>query len=115
MAVTLSRRPIAKTILGPRRRRPPLMEKFVIEGGETLSGTLAPAGNKNGALAILAACVLTEDEVLLRNVPRIRDVEAMLAVLDSVGARAEWRGPNELVINAAAVHQVEVDRGLAEL
>ena len=91
------------------------MEKFVIEGGETLSGTLSPAGNKNGALAILAACVLTEEEVVLQNVPRIRDVEAMLAILDAIGARAEWRGPNELVLCAAAVHTVEIDRELAEL
>jgi UDP-N-acetylglucosamine 1-carboxyvinyltransferase len=91
------------------------MEKFVIEGGETLSGTLRPAGNKNGALAILAACVLTEDEVVLENVPRIRDVEAMLAILDAAGARAEWRGPNELVLCAAAVHTVEIERELAEL
>ena len=91
------------------------MEKFVIEGGETLSGTLSPAGNKNGALAILAASVLTEDEVVLENVPRIRDVEAMLAILDAIGARAEWRGPNELVLCGAAVHTVELDRDLAEL
>src|SRR5919201_3999673 len=56
--------------------RPP-MEKFVIEGGVPLSGTIVPAGNKNGALPILAACLLTEDEVILRNVPRISDVEAM--------------------------------------
>ena len=91
------------------------MEKFVIEGGETLSGTLSPAGNKNGALAILAASVLTEDEVVLENVPRIRDVEAMLAILDAIGARAEWRGPNELVLSGAAVHTVEIDRELAEL
>ena len=90
------------------------MEKFVIEGGETLSGTLTPAGNKNGALAILAACVLTDDEVVLRNVPRIRDVEAMLAILDAIGARSEWRGPNELALSAAAVHAVEIDRELAE-
>ncbi|HTY95973.1 MAG TPA: UDP-N-acetylglucosamine 1-carboxyvinyltransferase [Solirubrobacteraceae bacterium] len=91
------------------------MEKFVIEGGETLSGTLSPAGNKNGALAILAASVLTEDEVVLQNVPRIRDVEAMLAILDAIGARAEWRGPNELVLCGAGVHTVEIDRDLAEL
>jgi UDP-N-acetylglucosamine 1-carboxyvinyltransferase len=90
------------------------MEKFVIEGGEALSGTLIPAGNKNGALAILAACVLSADETLLTNVPRIRDVEAMLAILDSIGARSEWRGPNELAVSGAGVHQVEIDRELAE-
>ena len=53
------------------------MEKFVIEGGVPLAGTIVPAGNKNGALPILAACLLTDDEVILRNVPRISDVEAM--------------------------------------
>jgi UDP-N-acetylglucosamine 1-carboxyvinyltransferase len=90
------------------------MEKFVIEGGEALSGTLTPAGNKNGAHAILAASVLSADEVVLRNVPRIRDVEAMLAILDAIGARSEWRGPNELAVCAAAVHAVEIDRELAE-
>ncbi len=91
------------------------MEKFVIEGGETLSGTMIPAGNKNGALAILAASVLTDEEVVLQNVPRIRDIEAMLAILDAIGARAEWRGPNELVLCAAAVHTVVIERELAEL
>ena len=59
--------------------------------------------------------MLTEDEVVLENVPRIRDVEAMLAILDAIGARVEWRGPNELVLCAAAVHTVEIDRELAEL
>src|SRR5581483_6987294 len=55
-----------------RRGAPPapVMEKFVIEGGVPLSGTIVPAGNKNGALPILAACLLTDDEVVLRNVPR---------------------------------------------
>jgi UDP-N-acetylglucosamine 1-carboxyvinyltransferase len=47
------------------------MEKFVIEGGVPLSGTVVPAGNKNGALPILAACLLTDEEVTLANVPRI--------------------------------------------
>ena len=68
------------------------MEKFVIEGGTPLSGTIVPAGNKNGALPILAACLLTEDEVMLRNVPRIRDVEAMMLLLEGLGADVRWTG-----------------------
>src|SRR6185437_4640091 len=61
---------------------PPIpMEKFVIEGGVSLSGTITAAGNKNGALPIMAACLLTEDEVILRNVPRISDVEDMVRLL----------------------------------
>ncbi len=63
------------------------MEKFVIEGGVPLSGTMVPAGNKNGALPILASAILTEDEVIVRNVPRIRDVDAMLRILEAIGVQ----------------------------
>ncbi len=90
------------------------MEKFVIEGGVPLSGTITPAGNKNGALPILAACLLTDDEVILRNVPRISDVEAMLSLLEMLGARVDWLGPDEARINAATVHSTQVDREMAE-
>ena len=91
-----------------------MSEKFVIEGGVPLSGTIVPAGNKNGALPILAACLLTEDEVILRNVPRIRDVEAMLLLLQDLGARAEWQGPGEVLVDASTVDASRVDRELAE-
>src|SRR5205085_12217969 len=67
------------------------MEKFLIEGGYPLSGTVVPAGNKNAALPVLAACLLTEEEVVVRNVPRIRDVEAMLSLLEHLGVEIEWR------------------------
>jgi UDP-N-acetylglucosamine 1-carboxyvinyltransferase len=90
------------------------MEKFVIEGGVPLSGTIVPAGNKNGALPILAACLLTGDEVILRNVPRIRDVEAMCALLEGLGARVEWLGPGVVRIEASTVQSTEVDSSLAE-
>ena len=74
------------------------MEKFVIEGGVPLSGTIVPAGNKNAALPLLAACLLTDEEVVLRNVPRIRDVEAMIALLEDLGVRVDWRGDNEVAV-----------------
>ena len=90
------------------------MEKFVIEGGAPLSGTMVPAGNKNGALPILAACLLTEDEIVVHNVPRIRDVDAMLAILGSLGVAIEWRGANELALCAADVHDTEIEPELAE-
>ena len=64
------------------------MEKFVIDGGVPLRGTVVPAGNKNGALPILAASVLTTEEVVVRNVPRIRDVEAMLASCAASASRS---------------------------
>ncbi len=90
------------------------MEKFIIEGGVPLSGTITPAGNKNGALPILAACLLTDDEVVLRNVPRISDVEAMMMLLAGIGARVQWRGPSEVLVDCSTVHTTEVDRELAD-
>src|SRR3954471_18632102 len=84
---------------GARRRasggRAP-MEKFVIEGGVPLSGTVTPAGNKNAALPLLAACPLTEEEIVLRNVQRIRDVDAMIGLLEDLGATVQWRAENDI-------------------
>ena len=57
------------------------MQSFVIEGGRPLSGTVRAAGNKNGALPILAATVMASGPVVLSNVPRIRDVETMVEIL----------------------------------
>src|ERR1700730_14206530 len=58
------------------------MDKFVIQGAAPPSGRPLAAGNKTAALPILAACLLTEEELAVRNVPRIRDVESMLALLE---------------------------------
>ncbi len=90
------------------------MEKFVIEGGHPLSGTLVPAGNKNAALPVLAATLLTEEEVVLRNIPRIRDVEAMLGLLRNLGVAAEWGDDNSLVLCAADVTSTALDPVLSE-
>jgi len=91
------------------------MEKFLIDGGVPLSGTMVPAGNKNGALPILASSVLTDEEVLVRNVPRIRDVDAMLAILRAIGVEVSWRGQNEVALCAAGVSDCVVEQELAEL
>src|SRR3712207_6728531 len=82
---------------------PNLMEKFVIEGGVPLSGTLVPAGNKNGALPILASAVLTDEEVVVGNVPRIRDVQTMLDILEHLGVRVEWRDDHQVALCAADI------------
>ena len=68
------------------------MESFVIEGGTPLGGRVSAAGNKNGALPILAATLLASEPVTLSNVPRIRDVDTMVALLADVGAETEWTG-----------------------
>jgi UDP-N-acetylglucosamine 1-carboxyvinyltransferase len=89
-----------------------LTESFVIEGGARLSGTVRAAGNKNGALPILAACLLTDESITLTNVPRIRDVDTMLALLADVGADVEWTGVNEVHVRAAGVAKRELDEEL---
>jgi UDP-N-acetylglucosamine 1-carboxyvinyltransferase len=88
------------------------MEAFVIEGGQRLSGMLKAAGNKNGALPILAATLLAGEPVTLSNVPRIRDVQTMLDLLDDVGAEVSWTGPNEVRVVAAEASKQELDPAL---
>jgi UDP-N-acetylglucosamine 1-carboxyvinyltransferase len=87
-------------------------ESFVIEGGRPLHGRIQAAGNKNGALPILAACLLTTEPVELRNVPRIADVETMIELLNDIGADADWTGPNEVRVHAAEVTKHELDEEL---
>jgi UDP-N-acetylglucosamine 1-carboxyvinyltransferase len=90
------------------------MEKFIIEGGVPLSGEIVPAGNKNAALPILAACLLTEEELVVRNVPRIRDVQSMLGLLERLGVKVAWMGENELRLQADEISGTEVDEELAD-
>src|SRR5918992_1938429 len=85
------------------------MESFVIEGGTPLSGRVSAAGNKTGALPILAATLLASEPVVLSNVPRIRDVETMLALLADVGADVEWIAPNVVRIDSGNASKVELD------
>jgi UDP-N-acetylglucosamine 1-carboxyvinyltransferase len=89
------------------------MDKFVIQGGEPLSGEITVAGNKNAALPIIAASLLTEEEVVLSNVPRIRDTEAQVGLLESIGVRAAWSG-GELRLRAEAISEPQVSEELAE-
>jgi UDP-N-acetylglucosamine 1-carboxyvinyltransferase len=87
----------------------PVTESFVIEGGQPLHGRVTAAGNKNGVLPILAACVMTAEPVMLHNVPRIRDVDTMLALIDDLGADVEWIGPNDVRVHAADIRKTELD------
>jgi len=90
------------------------MEKFVIQGGAPLSGELSVAGNKNAALPILAACLLTEEELLLHRVPRIRDTEAQVALLERLGVEVSWVADNSLRLCAANARDVAVDEELSK-
>jgi len=87
---------------------------LVIEGGNSLTGRIRASGNKNGALPILAACLLADEPVTLSNVPRIRDVETMIELVAATGASAEWTGPNDVRIDSQGLSQYEVDAVLAE-
>src|SRR6202043_3756947 len=83
--------------------------QYVVEGGHKLSGTIEPAGNKNAALPIIAAALLTEHPVTLQNVPRIRDTETLVELIRSVGASAEWRARNTLAIHAKSIRSADLD------
>jgi len=74
--------------------------RYLVRGGRPLSGTVRPAGNKNAALPAIAATLLADGPVELGNIPRIRDVEAMLELLADLGATVEWTGPNTVRIDA---------------
>jgi UDP-N-acetylglucosamine 1-carboxyvinyltransferase len=88
----------------------PIAESFVIEGGRPLNGRLRATGNKNGVLPVLAACLLTEEPVQLDNVPRIRDVDTMIALLRQLGADVDWTGDNSVRVHAQDIgHEVDAD------
>jgi UDP-N-acetylglucosamine 1-carboxyvinyltransferase len=89
------------------------MDKFIIQGGVPLSGEIVAAGNKNAALPILAACLLTDEELVVRNVPRIRDVESMLGLLERLGVKVAWTDENEVRLQADSVSDTEVDEDLS--
>lgn len=84
-------------------------ERFLVQGGRPLAGSIRPAGNKNAALPIVAATLLADGPVDLANVPRIRDVEALLAILGDLGASVEWTGANAVRIDARAVQNRPLD------
>lgn len=86
--------------------------QYIIEGGHRLSGSIEPSGNKNAALPIVAAALLTDQPVELTNVPRIRDVEALVELIQSVGAQAEWTSRNALRIHAREVRPADLDPDL---
>src|SRR4029077_11137301 len=83
------------------------MSTLLIEGGRRLSGRVHVEGNKNAALPLLAACLLTTEECVLTNMPRIGDVEVMARLLVNLGARVEGIGTTTLRV---CCEQVTNDR-----
>ncbi len=87
-------------------------ESFVIEGARPLNGSVRVAGNKNAALPIIAACLLTDEPVTLSNVPAITDVETMLELAGDLGADIEHLGDGQIRIHAAQIAKRELDEEL---
>jgi len=77
--------------------------QFIVEGGRPLKGSIRPTGNKNAALPIVCAALLSSEPVTLENVPRIRDIESLLALVRATGATADWTAANTLKIHAKTV------------
>lgn len=88
------------------------MEKFIIEGGKPLNGVVTPSGNKNTALPILAATLLTGDPVILHNMPNIRDVRDMRQLIASLGVQIKDLGDNSWQVTAGTVRPADLDPDL---
>jgi len=88
------------------------MDKFIIEGRHPLLGELIPSGNKNAVLPLLAACLLTEEPVILNNVPTIRDVQTMRSLLESLGVEITEISPLSWKINAKDINEARLDPSL---
>ncbi|PZR94664.1 MAG: UDP-N-acetylglucosamine 1-carboxyvinyltransferase, partial [Candidatus Chloroheliales bacterium] len=88
------------------------MEKFVIEGGHPLNGEITPTGNKNAALPLLAACLLTDETITYHNLPQINDVRTMLAIMQSIGVTVDtsrWDEDRLVRLTAQKVESSELD------
>jgi len=87
--------------------------RFIVEGGTPLRGEIHPAGNKNAALPLIAASLLTDEPMTLRNVPRIRDVRGMVDIVSELGAKVEELDATTVRITAAGLSTTEVPKALA--
>lgn len=89
------------------------MSRFVIEGGHKLQGTIRASGNKNAALAVLPACLLSDQPITLHNIPDIQDVRTMLLIMQDLGAEVCQVGDGSWRIHARNLHKTELDPALA--
>jgi len=90
------------------------MQQFLIEGGHPLNGEVTPGGNKNAILKMLAACLLTDEPVILHNVPDIADVRVTLEIMQHLGITTTWLDAQTLKVHAANIHSTVLDPALAQ-
>ncbi|MBW6465065.1 MAG: UDP-N-acetylglucosamine 1-carboxyvinyltransferase [Brevefilum sp.] len=88
------------------------MEKFIINGGVPLNGELTPSGNKNAALPLLAACLLTSEPVILHNVPDILDTQTMIKLLQSLNVKIDQLNPTSFRFDASEIRPADLDPDL---
>ena len=86
-----------------------MQEGLIIQGGKRLKGEITPAGNKNEALAILAASLLTEEAVRLKNVPDIGDVRDMIEIMKDIGVDVKRLGEHEYLVKALSIKKAELN------
>jgi len=89
------------------------MQQFIIRGGEPLNGTIKPGGNKNAAIKMLAACLLTDEPVVLTNAPDILDMRTGIEIMRQLGAGVEWLNADTLRVHAQNITTAQVDKQLA--
>src|SRR5690242_5799204 len=90
------------------------MDQFIIEGGHRLSGEIKASGNKNAALKLIAAAILTDEPVTLRNVPDIADVRIMCDIVRGLGPSVEWQPDGVLRIHAKQITTHRADPELTQ-
>jgi UDP-N-acetylglucosamine 1-carboxyvinyltransferase len=85
------------------------MSQYIMKGGSPLVGEVTVSGAKNAALGILAAAIMTDEDVTVDNLPDVRDINVMLEAIKEIGANVEWTGPNKVRINASTVNEAVVE------
>ncbi|MCD7956845.1 MAG: UDP-N-acetylglucosamine 1-carboxyvinyltransferase [Lachnospiraceae bacterium] len=85
------------------------MEQYIIRGGNPLVGEVEISGAKNAALGILAASIMTDDTVLIDNLPDVRDINVLLEAMESIGARIDRITRHAVMINSSNIGEVSVD------
>lgn len=86
-----------------------MMNQFIMKGGNPLVGDVMIGGAKNAALGILAASIMTDEDVIVENLPDVRDINVMLEAIEEIGAKVERLDRHTARINAATIHEVSVD------
>lgn len=85
------------------------MEQYVMKGGNPLVGEVTISGAKNAALGILAASIMTDEDVLIDNLPDVRDINVLLEAIEEIGAEVERIDRHTVRINGSKIHEVAVD------